>query len=155
MFTCKNPESCRKEMLRRAAIQARFHSRNEEILKAAQKNKATSLRMKENSHASQRELFRMYSRREIVEAFFNGKLIYSSYNKMYGEYRFVVKHNIKSSETYERPVHLVVAAHKSNLFDWTVITVIDPSARKWKWDDKYETQICFCDREIKMDDETQ
>jgi hypothetical protein len=150
MFSCKNPDSCRNEMLRRICIQERFHAKNVEIIKAAQSNKGTRLRMIENSHSTERENFRMYSRNQIIQAFLKGKLIYSSFNKTYGEYRFTLKYSFRTSADYERPIHLVVAAHKSNLLDWTIITVLDPASRKFKWDEAYEKQICFCDRHTKL-----
>lgn len=150
MFSCKDPEKCKSEMIRRTAIQERYHARNEDIIKAAQRNKSTRLSLVNNSHSTERENFRMYSRNQMVQAFLKGKLIYSSFNKTYGEYRFVLKHSFKASAEYERPVHLVIAAHKTNLFDWTIITVIDPASRKFKWDESYEKQTCFCDRQYKL-----
>lgn len=133
-------------MVRRSNIQERFYSQNIEIIKAAQSNKGTRLSMIENSHSAERENFRMYSRTQLIQAFLKGKMISSSYNKVFGEYRFVLKYSFKTSVDYERPIHLIVATHKSNLLDWTIITVMDPASRKFKWDDTYENQICFCDR---------
>ncbi|WP_449010746.1 hypothetical protein [Paenibacillus taichungensis] len=140
-------------MMRRIKIQEKFHERNSTILKSAQSNKGTRLSIIEESHSIRRENFRMYSRTELKQAFLKGKLISSSFNSSYGEYRFVIKHSFSSSYDYERPIHLVISAHKSNLFDWTIITVLDPAARKWKWDEKYEVQKCFCDRNLKLNNE--
>lgn len=153
MFECRNPFKCREEMQRRYQIEEKFHARNSAVLSEAQNNKGTRLSIIEKSHSTDRENFRMYSRNELVKAFLHGKLISSSYNKHYGEYRFVIKHSFHTTYDYERPIHLVVSAHKSNLFDWTIITVIDPAARKWKWDGNYEVQTCFCDRNMKLNNE--
>ncbi len=143
---CLQPSRCEERSLRNRARIEDILTEAELLLsnfqdKLTEGSEEVRLRMK--YHAEQREMFRAFSRYEIVEAAKQGWAI--DLTKRDNKTFIVIMYYLHTGPRSYRPIHVVCMVNSP--FDWEIITVYDPRSKSWWWDKNLSTRVCWCNGE--------
>ncbi|MEF2246431.1 DUF4258 domain-containing protein [Paenibacillus sp. IITD108] len=144
---CLQPINCNNRALRHLKKFESLQSEAELLLTDFQEklqSNSSDVRFRLKLHASQREMFRAFSRKDILEAVTNGWVI--EMNERSNNKIIIVMYFIHTGPKSYRPIHLVCVLNSP--FDWEVITVYDPRSRSWWWGNNYSERICWCAEQL-------
>ncbi|MEF3304211.1 hypothetical protein [Paenibacillus sp. GYB003] len=145
MTHCRDPKQCAKKAFNRERRLFDRLSFAEELLHEFRMNLLEGQGvLLESFHSERRQVDRLYSKRDIRSAIEEGWAI--DYSEFEGRIEITVMSYIRVSLGVYRPIHVVCGITNPKL--WVIITVKDPSERPWRWDEKYEKKICFCNIEV-------
>lgn len=145
MTHCLNPKQCAKKAFNRERrLLDRLFFAEELLLEFRTNLREGQGVLLESFHSERRQIDRLYSRRDIRSAIEAGYAI--DYLEFNGRVEITVMSYVRVSIGAYRPIHVVCGINNPKL--WVIITVKDPSERPWKWDEKYEKKVCFCNIEV-------
>ncbi|WP_019156924.1 DUF4258 domain-containing protein [Robertmurraya massiliosenegalensis] len=97
------------------------------------------------NHESKREVYRAFSRTNVLNAIQNGWAI-ECYFKGNGIIQFTILYHLQVAPKTYRPMH-VCCSLDSKTNKLYIITVYDPRSHDWKWSKNLDKRVCFCDKE--------
>ncbi|MDX8367684.1 DUF4258 domain-containing protein [Cytobacillus sp. IB215665] len=122
------------------AVQSKLKPKVELVLEKFQKQLAEgNAEVLWTKHEKQRELFRSFSRRSVLEAIQNGWVI-EAYNNNDRSMSVLIIYFLKTTSGNYRPMHVYVNISKNVC---NVITVYDPRSGEHMWSDNYQKRVLY------------
>jgi hypothetical protein len=95
-------------------------------------------------HVLERQLYRAFSKLDVVTAIEEGDIIESFYLKHLQELHFLIHFFVKVGKGQYRHMNVEAFILDSNPNLMIVKTVYDPTTKPWKWSSDFMKRVCFC-----------
>ncbi|WP_041096237.1 DUF4258 domain-containing protein [Bacillus badius] len=140
-MTCCNEQECQRKREKWFHLQSQFSPKGQKELEDFRLNMANGThKILFDKHFYKRSLERSISEAAFKEVFDCGWVI--ERNKNSKGISLVLLGYV--GKQY-RPLHIVMDRINENV--WVAVTAYDPQTHVWKWNDRFDERVCFCNPE--------